>query len=194
MRFLVVYAHPLEDSFQAALHRCVVSALRQAGHEVADLDLYAEQFCPVLKLDERATYGTGRSDTTRVSKQVEQLRWSDGVIFVFPVWWYGMPAMLKGYFDRVWLPGVAFEIRDGQTIPLLSHIKRLGVVTTYGSPWWLNALYLCDPNRRTFMRGIRRLCSPQARILWLAQYGLDTSTNALRCRFLKRVSEQVLRF
>ena len=63
---------------------------------------------------------------------------------VYPTWWYGLPAILKGYFDRVWAPGIAFDIgADGvfQT-DRLANIRKLGVVTRYGSPWWLIRLYM----------------------------------------------------
>ena len=86
-----------------------------------------------------------------------------------------MPAILKGYIDRVLVPGVAFKLQDGRTRPLLHKITRFGVVTTYGSPWWLNKL-IGDPCRSTFMRGIRMLCPSSARTLWLAQYGMDDIT------------------
>ena len=108
MRFLVIYAHPVEESFVSALHRCVVKALREAGHEVDDCDLYAEGFQPVLTRDERRAYhdvtaNRADRDGDRAAAPCE------GLVLVFPTWWYGMPAMLKGYIDRVWLPGVAFS-------------------------------------------------------------------------------------
>jgi NAD(P)H dehydrogenase (quinone) len=105
-----------------------------------------------------------------------------------------MPAILNGYFDRVWLPGVAFEVVGGQTRPLLGHIKRLAVVTTYGSPWWLNKFVLREPNRVVFMRGIRHLIAPSARTLWLAQYGMDFIGHDARTRFLERVEQRLLTF
>src|SRR5688500_7011966 len=188
LRFLVVYAHPMQNSYQAALHRGVVEALQGAGHHVDDLDLYAEQFQPVLSRQEREHYYDPANNRTLVTKEAERLLCCDGLVLVFPTWWYGMPAILKGYFDRVWVPGVAFEIVDGRTRPLLHNIKRFVVVTTYGSPWWLNKLVLGDPVRKVFMRGIQHVFSPQARKLWLALYGLDHVDAEVRQRFLRRVA------
>jgi NAD(P)H dehydrogenase (quinone) len=173
MRFLVLYAHPLKDSFQSAVHRCVVEALTAAGHAVDDCDLYAEGFQPALTPGERKVYHDVASNTASLPKEIDRLLKAEGLVFVFPTWWYGMPAILKGYFDRVWLPGVTFEVVAGRTRPLLSRVIRYAVVTTYGSPWWLNTIMLGDPNRRVFMRGIRHVVSPNARTLWIAQYGLD---------------------
>jgi NAD(P)H dehydrogenase (quinone) len=194
MRFLVVYAHPVEDSFQSSLHRRAVAALTQAGHQVDDCDLYAEGFEPVLTRTERKAYHDVHANRAFAPKEVARLRACEGLVFVFPTWWYGMPAILKGYFDRVWLPAVAFEVAGPRTIPLLRHVNRLAVVTTYGSPWWLNNLYLGNPNRKVFMRGIRRLVAPSARTLWLAQYGQDYIDAAARERFLSKVDRRLREF
>jgi NAD(P)H dehydrogenase (quinone) len=194
MRFLLIYAHPVEDSFQSAIHRCVAKALADAGHEVDDCDLYAEGFQPVLTRAERKAYHDVSADRAFLAKEIERLLACQGLVFVFPTWWYGMPAILKGYIDRVWLPGVAFEVVAGRTRPLLQHIVKFGVVTTYGSPWWLNKLVLGDPGRKVFMRGIRHLFSPGARTLWLAQYGLDYIDAATRERFLSEVERRLREF
>jgi NAD(P)H dehydrogenase (quinone) len=194
MRFLVVYAHPVEDSYQSALHRCVVAALTEAGHDVDDCDLYAEGFQPVLTRSERHDYLDVTTNRSFAPRDVERLLKCQGLVFVFPTWWYGLPAILKGYFDRVWLPGVAFDVSGPRTTPLLTHIVRLGAVTTFGSPWWLNNLYLGNPNGKVLMRGIRRLLSPQVRTLWLARYGLDYIDNATRERFLKKVDMRMRSF
>jgi NAD(P)H dehydrogenase (quinone) len=192
MRYLVVYAHPLDDSFVAALHRGVVSSLRDAGHTVDDCDLNAERFDPTLSQAERRSYHDANANGALVRKEIERLRACQGLVFVFPTWWYGMPAILKGYIDRVWLPGVAFTLEGGRTRPLLGDIQRFAVVTTYGSPWWLNKL-IGDPSRSTFMKGIRWLC-PNARAMWLAQYGMDAITAEARARFLQKVERRIREF
>lgn len=193
MRFLVIYAHPVDDSFVSAIHRCVVKALTDAGHFVDDCDLYAEGFDPVLSRDERCSYHDLCADRASVAIEIERLRKCDGIVFICPTWWHGMPAILKGYIDRVWLPGVAFTISAGRTIPLLHNVVRFAVVTTYGSPFWLNKL-MGDPNRKTFMRGISALFAPGVRKLWLAQYGLDAIGEAARARFLAKVSRRLQAF
>lgn len=193
MRFLVIHAHPLDDSFGAALHRTAVTALRAAGHSVDDCDLYAEGFQPVLSAAERRAYHQIGVNRAAVETEIERLMACEGLLFVFPTWWYGMPAMLKGYIDRVWLPGVAFTLDRGRTRPKLQHITRFGVVTTYGSPWWLNKV-IGDPCRSTFMRGMRLLCSRHAHTLWLAQYGMDAAGAAARTRFLHKVERKLRAF
>jgi putative NADPH-quinone reductase len=194
MRFLVVYAHPVDDSFQSAIHRHVVAGLAEAGHDVDDCDLYAERFQPVLTRDEWRLYHDVGPNRRDVEPHVDRLLRAEGLVFVFPTWWYGAPAILKGYIDRVWLPGVAFEVVDGRTRPRLGHIIRYAVVTTYGSPWWFNRLVLPDPARATFKRCIPHLISGAAKKLWLAQYGLDYIDHAPREAFLRKVQNRLRTF
>lgn len=194
MRFLVIHAHPLNDSFGAALHRQVVEALIAAGHEIDDCDLHAEGFEPVMTPTERRDYHEPGLNTATVLHHVERLKRSEGLVFVFPTWWYGPPAILKGYIDRVWLPGVAFSLVGGRTRPRLRHIVRYAVVTTYGSPWWINKFIVRDPNRHAFMHGIRLLVAPRAKVRWLALYGLDAIGDDKRRRFLDRVGSKLRNF
>ncbi|HET6467155.1 MAG TPA: NAD(P)H-dependent oxidoreductase, partial [Geminicoccaceae bacterium] len=113
MRLLVVHAHPVETSFNAAVHGAAVETLAAAGHEVRDLDLYAMGFDPVLGRQERIDYHEPALNTARIAEHVAHLRWAEGVILVYPTWWYGMPAILKGWIERVWVPGVAFTLGRG---------------------------------------------------------------------------------
>jgi NAD(P)H dehydrogenase (quinone) len=191
MRFLVVYAHPLDDSFHAALHLRVLTALKEAGHEVDDCDLYAEGFDPVLSAEERRVYHDIDANHGFASRDVERLRRCQGLVLVFPAWWFGMPAILKGWFDRVWLPGVAFALARGQPRPLLHGITRFAVVTTYGSPWWVINLLMGDPCRKVLMRGVRILMSRHVRTLWLAKYNMDSAGEVSCSRFLQKVEHGV---
>jgi putative NADPH-quinone reductase len=110
MRVLLIYAHPLSDSYAATLRDTVMAALRAGSHTVDLCDLYQEGFDPVVSAQERRDYKNTSENTRAVSRHVDRLRQAEGVILVFPSWWYGMPAILKGYFDRVWVPGVALQV------------------------------------------------------------------------------------
>ena len=195
MRVLVIYAHPLADSFAAALHRVVVATLRRGGHEVDDCDLYAEGFDPVLTADERRAYNTPAPDLSAVAEHVARLRAADALVLCFPTWWYGMPAILKGYFDRVWVHGVAFRLPEGGGMirPALTNIRKIAVVTTYGAPWWLIRLVLRDPVRAVIFGGLGRLCGRGER-RWLALYNIDGATPTRCAAFLARVERAFARF
>ena len=184
MRVLVIYAHPVETSFHAALHRIVVDRLRQAGHDVDDCDLYAEGFDPVLREDEFREYDSDKpADDLR--NHVERLRSAQALLFMFPTWNFGMPAIVKGYLDRVWKAGVSFELVEGRPHPTLRHITHLAVITTYGSPWAYNKLFMFEPNKRVFMRGLAGVLSKRVLKLWLAQYSEDRIDDEKRKAFVK---------
>jgi NAD(P)H dehydrogenase (quinone) len=195
MHILVLFAHPLTDSFAAALHRAVVEALTQAGHEVDDCDLYATGFDPVMKPAERRAHNSPNPDLSAVEHHVERLRAADAVVLCFPVWWYGMPAILKGYFDRVWVNGVAFHLHtDGKIEPGLHRLKKLGVVATYGAPWWLIKLVLRDPVRAVIHTGIRGLCTRHVKTRFFALYSIEAKRSVDTNRFLAKVRRGFGRF
>ena len=115
MRLLVIFCHPSSESYGAALYETACRTLRAAGHELRCHDLYREGFDPVLSTEE---WGSYLSDTdsiiTKHSERVDELHWAEGLVIIYPTWYYGVPAMLKGWLERVWLPGVTFEISDGK--------------------------------------------------------------------------------
>jgi NAD(P)H dehydrogenase (quinone) len=196
MRVLVVYAHPLSDSFAAALHATIVRRLRDAGHDVDDCDLYAEGFDPVLTAPERRAYNTAYPDLTAIASHVARLRAAEALVLCFPTWWYGMPAILKGWFDRVWQADVAFTLPagGGAIRPALSNIRKFAVVTTYGSPWWLMNLVLRAPVRAVLIGGLRRLCARDCGWIFLALSNIDAAGPARCARFLARVERALPRF
>ena len=104
VKLLVVYCHPVRESFNAALKDAVVQSAERAGHEVRLIDLHAEGFDPVMGEHERLHYHVPDVNESPVQAHLERLRWCTGLIFVYPTWWYGQPAMLKGWIDRVWVP------------------------------------------------------------------------------------------
>lgn len=193
MRVLLVFCHPLDDSYGAALVRRARAALEGAGHEVEFIELYREGFDPVLSPAERAAYHSGAYDSSAVARHVERLRRAESLVFVFPHWWFNLPAMLKGWFDRVWAPGVAFEHdpAGGRIVPLLGHVREFRVITTFGSPWWIVNLYMRNPTRRIMKGAFAALCAPGCRFRWLALHDLDRSTQAKRERFLGRVAREL---
>jgi putative NADPH-quinone reductase len=189
-RALVLYCHPRADSFTAAVRDTVLDRLAAAGAEVRLRDLYAEGFEPAMSAGEHADYEDGERNRCGVSDDCDDLLWADTLIFVYPTWWYGLPAMLKGWLDRALVPDVAFMLpkREGETIrPGLTHITRLGVFTTCGASRWLT-LFVGAPGKRTLIRGLGLLLAPRARKVFAAHYLMDSSTAQSRARHLARVA------
>ena len=189
MRALVIHCHPDPDSFTAAVRDRVLARLRAAGAEMRVRDLYAEGFAPVLTRAEWQGYLDSPANRAPVADAVADLTWCDTLIFVYPTWWYGLPAVLKGWLDRVLLPDIAFLMPQapGETIrPGLTHITRLGVFTTCGASRWLTWL-VGSPGRRTILRGVRYLCAKRCRTAFAAHYLMDSSTPDSRAAHLRRV-------
>ena len=195
MRALVIYCHPDPDSFTAAVRDRVLARLAEAGAEVRLHDLYAAGFAPVLSRAEWQGYLDSPANRAPVAGEVDDLAWCDTLIFVYPTWWYGLPALLKGWLDRVLLPDVAFLMpaAEGETIrPGLTHVTRLGVFTTCGASRWLTFL-VGAPGKRTLLRGVGFLCAPRRRTAFAAHYLMDSSTPASRAAHLSRVDRAMRR-
>lgn len=193
MKILVLYAHPVETSFNAALHVAVVETLRKGGHDVDDCDLYAEDFDPRLTRAERLGYHDTETNIAPVRAYVERLRRAEGLVLCFPVWNYGYPAILKGFFDRVFLPGVTFKLVDGKVWPTLSNIRRVEAVTSYGGSRF-RAMLMGDPPRRLIRRLMRSTVRPGARVGFSAHYAMNVSTDRSRAAFLDKVVRRMEAF
>lgn len=190
MRVLVLHAHPDPKSYGAALHEAAITALRSAGHDVDDCDLYAEGFDAVLSRAERVGYHDLAGNTLPVAGYVERLRAAEALVLCFPVWNFGYPAILKGYFDRVFLPGVSFRLVEGKVRPNLWNIRRLVAVTSYGGTRW-RARLMGDPPRKAVCRVLRAVCHPAARPLYLAHYDMNRATPVTRAAFLGDVARKL---
>lgn len=196
MRALVIYCHPRRASFTEAVRDVVLARLAAAGAEIRLRDLYAEGFDPVLSPGEHEGYEMEPENRAPVESHVADLQWCDTLIFVYPTWWYGLPAMIKGWLDRVMLPGVAFLMPDAANAnirPGLTQVTRLGVFTTCGASWWLTRI-IGAPGRRTLLRGVRLLCAKGCKTVFAAHYLMDSSTPESRKRHLDRVATKMDRF
>lgn len=188
-RALVLFAHPCPESFGAALHTRIVETLDARGWEVDDCDLNAEGFNPVMNDEGRRSYHAEPANIEPVRGYVDRLRAAEALVFSFPVWNFGYPAILKGFLDRVFLPGVSFKLVDGQVRPNLTHITKLAAVTTYGGTR-LRAFLAGDPPRRHFTRSVRYVAQPR-RMRYLALYDMNRATDARRAAFLDRVEREM---
>ena len=189
MHVLVIYCHPVETSFHAALHREVLKNLRDAGHTVDDCDLYAEGFNPVMSREERLGYHDVPRNQQPLADHVERLRRAEALVLCFPTWCFGLPAMLKGYCDRLLMPGVAFDISDPANVkPMLTNIKRIAAVVTYGRPRWM-AWYMGDPPRKIVTRYLKRLTGGNARVDYHAYYHMNVATEPRLARFMRQVGQ-----
>ncbi|CAM4398085.1 NAD(P)H dehydrogenase (quinone) [Paenibacillus endophyticus] len=133
MNHLIVFAHPHAESFNHAILNTAVEALQSNGHEVSVRDLNKLGFNPVLTTEDITALREGNIPADIKTEQ-EFLAKADVVTFIYPIWWTGLPAILKGYVDRVFSYGFAYQYNaEGGIDKLLSGKKGL-IVNTYGTP------------------------------------------------------------
>ncbi|MDX2003863.1 MAG: NAD(P)H-dependent oxidoreductase [Meiothermus sp.] len=141
MNILIVYAHPNPNSFNAAMREVAVGALSRAGHSILTSDLYAMHFNPVLSARELA------GDHHALKAEMSKVHRADMLLFQFPDWWYGMPAIMKGWVDRVFAQGFAYD--EGQEFEKgLLRGKKAMISMTVGYP----KSYYAQAPQRDLMR------------------------------------------
>jgi len=190
MRILVLYAHPVETSFVGGLHAALVETLRAGGRAVDDCDLYAENFDPVMSRQERLDYHDTAVNRRLVDDHARRLQAAEALVLVHPVWNYGFPAILKGYVDRVLIPGVAFDLdAKGNLAFRLRHVRKLAAVCTYGGDR-LRTYLAGDPPKRFFRRALRVQMARGVDCDYLALHDMNHTTAARRAAFVAKVQRR----
>ncbi|HEX7064931.1 MAG TPA: NAD(P)H-dependent oxidoreductase [Bacillales bacterium] len=132
MNHCIIFAHPKTDSFNGAILDTYREALKGQGHSVEVRDLYRLGFNPVLSWEEyRKQFQGDYADD--VKAEHAYIQWADAITLVYPVWWAGLPALGKGYLDRVITFGFAYELEGEKPIPLLNG-KKAATIFTSGTP------------------------------------------------------------
>jgi putative NADPH-quinone reductase len=191
---LVIVAHPCADSFTHACAATAEHSLRQAGHHVDVVDLYAAGFRVAMSAEERAAYhGDEPIVDPLVGEHAALVRSAEWLVFVYPTWWSGLPAILKGWLERVMVPGTAFSFDERGSIRReLTQVRRIVGISTYGSPRPYVAA-INDNGRRVLTRALRLTCGIRTRTTWIPFYAIDTATDAQRAEFLSAIDLRLAR-
>jgi NAD(P)H dehydrogenase (quinone) len=191
MKTLVVICHPDPGSFVAAVATRATEAIRASGDDVRVIDLYAEHFDPLFTARERERHLEPGADPA-VANHVSDLQWCQRLVLIYPTWWSGQPAMLKGWIERVWVRDVAFDLpaESNRVRARLRNVRRLVAITTHGSSKLTNSVQ-GEAGKRMVTRTLRAMCHPLVRTTWLAMYGVDTSSDDQRKAFLSRVERKL---
>ncbi len=191
MKCLIVTSHPLDDSLCKQLGKYVENKLIQIGHDITVEDLYAENFKPALTATERKSYYGEEYDSSELTEQVRRLQDAEALVLLFPTWWFGFPAMLKGWFDRVWGPGIAYDhaADHGAIKPRLDNLRDVLVVTTLGSPWWVDRLVLWQPVKRIIKLALLGACTRKSRLQYLSLYDSEKLSEQRIAVFKNRIEK-----
>ena len=192
-RCLLVFAHPLDQSLNARIAASVEAKAKAAGWAVTRRDLYAEGFDPRLTAEERTGFYATPPATLAAEKA--ELAKAEVLILIFPTWWFGFPAILKGWFDRVWAPGTAYDHSPGfgPMLPRLQNLREVLAVTTMGAPGWIDWLVLRRPVRRILRLAIVKPCAPKARTTWRVLYNAEVVAKDRLARFEATLAADIQR-
>ncbi|MBD9414783.1 NAD(P)H-dependent oxidoreductase [Pseudomonas sp. PDM16] len=161
-RILMILGTPKQDSLCHAIAEAYSNGARGKGHVVRQIRLGDLQFDPIL----REGYGQNQALEPDLLEAQRQIHWAEHLVFVYPVWWGGIPALLKGFFDRTFLPGFAFKYRNRSQLwdKLLTGRTADLLVTLDTPPWYFRWIYGA-PAHRQMVRTILGFCGIKTRRL-----------------------------
>lgn len=155
MRTLIVFNHPYEGSYCNAILNSVEKGLSRAGHEIDLIYLDKEDFNPVMTSDDLLAFIDREPIDPKVLEYKSRLEKADHLVFIFPIWWELMPALTKGFIDKVLFPGVAYQYKENGLgmKPLLNNLKRVSVITTMNTPGVMYRFLFGNAIKKSLLRG-----------------------------------------
>ncbi|QIK58017.1 flavodoxin family protein [Erysipelothrix sp. HDW6A] len=153
MKTTIVYAHPWDGSFNHSILEDTKAALIAKNHDVDVIDLHADNFDPVMRPADLRVFGRGEYHDELALDYKNRLQASDEVIFIFPIWWYGLPAILKGFFDKVMLKGHTYSEDEDHNLVGLLDVSKAAVFTTANINKEIFG-YLGDPIQNALISGL----------------------------------------
>ncbi len=191
MNNLIIYAHPYSKSYNASILEHLTNKLREAKQSVDVINLYKEEFNPVLNEEELALYSQGKFLDPMVKEYQKRINNADHLFFIFPVWWYDIPAILKGFIDKVLLKNWAYEISE-KGIPKgkLTFIKKVTIISTMKSPKWYYWLLYRNSIKHSFIKGTLKFCGIK-NIQWVNITNIENMGDLKRKQWLKKIRQAV---
>ena len=191
MNILVVTAHPLQDSLCSTFADHTIDTLQGLNHTIVHENLYDSGFNPVLSAQEREQYYHTAYDTSDLVEEIENLKNAEVLILVFPTWWFSVPAIMKGWFDRVWAPTVAYDHASdfGPIRPRLVNLKKTLVITTLGAPWWVDVLVVRRPVQRVIRYALLGACAKKCRYKQVSFYKCERVNKERVDRFINKIDQ-----
>ena len=186
----IIYAHPYEQSFNHAILQRVRELLESKGEAYKLIDLYADGFNPAYTKEELALFNQGKALDPQVRHYQEILKKTDRLIFIFPIWWADMPAIVKGFEDKVFLKTLAYNPTLTGIKGCLTQIREAVVITTSTAPTWYLKFFCGNVIGKTMIgHTLKGIGVGSGR--WINFGGMDKSTAQARQSFLDKLSDKL---
>lgn len=185
MKTVIIYAHPWDGSFNHSILETTIKKLEAKGETVDVIDLNKDDFDPVMRAADLKPFAKGEYHDPKAEDYVNRLRAADKAIFIFPIWWYGAPAIFKGFLDKVMLKGTSYTEDENHNLVGLLGIKESAVFTTANIDKNVFS-YLGDPIEKVLIEGtFKTLGIDNTTWIHCATVHLEES----RENFLKEINE-----
>ncbi len=187
MKTVIIFSHPWHGSFNKAILDRVEQGLTNRKKEYEIIDLYKDEFNPVLDEENLKGFSTGSSVDDNVQKYQKLLKEADELVFIFPIWWYDVPAILKGFIDKVMLKDFAYtETKSRLLKGLLTHINKTTVITTSGGPTWYLKLFGGNTIKKVFIKSTLKAVGIK-NAKWINCSKTLPNNNTEREKFLEKI-------
>lgn len=187
MSYLIVYAHPYEKSFNHATLEVLTDSLKKQNIEYSVIDLHADNFNPAYDKEELQLFYSGKTHDPLVTKYQELVKKADHLVFIFPIWWGDLPAIVKGFFDKVMKKDFAYVPSKMGLTGTLTHIKKAYVFTSASSPKWFITLFGGNAIKATFIRASLKTIGIK-KVKWYHISFMNAKTLELRQKYLAKIA------
>lgn len=191
MRVVIVFNHPYEGSYCNAILNSVKRGLDKAGHEIDVIHLDHDQFNPVMTAEDLLAFRNKKSIDSQAQKYIQRIKAADHLVFIFPIWWELMPALMKGFIDKVIFPGETYDYTSSGygMVTLMDNLKSATVITTMNTPAIIYKLTYGDAIKKSFIRGTLKK-SGIKNVKWLSLNMVKASSIEKRGKWLEKIEKR----
>ncbi len=195
MKVVIVFNHPYEGSFGTAILNAVTKGLESANHEVDVLHLDNDGFNPVMSKADLKAFMEHIPVDPQVINYNKRLEKADHLVFIFPIWWDLMPAMTKGFVDRVLTPGVVYDHhpRGFGLVPLLNNLKGVTVITTMNKPKILYSLLIGNLIKKAMIKSVFKTMGYK-NLKWISYNMVKSVSPVKRVKWLVDIENRFSKF
>jgi len=191
MRALIVFNHPYEKSYCSAILQSVIKGLQNGNHEVDLIHLDNDKYNPVMSATDLKAFVDHKPVDPQVVDYNKRLQKANHLIFIFPIWWDIMPAMTKGFIDRVLSPGIAYDHhpRGFGLVPLLDDLKGVTVITTMNKPKIMYSLLIGNLIRKAILRSVFKTMGYK-NLNWISHCRVKSVSHQKRVQWLNNLESR----